>query len=93
MLDVKARVLEKKGWNGDYTKDAALTDVFVDIPADAYTVEVLQTPYGDYRGYDAPSDSQDPASYYVGNVLADGTQDYSAAPSDNAVYELSLIHI
>ena len=42
---------------------------------------MVQTPYGAYRGYDAPSDSQDPASYYEGASLPTAVQDLSADPS------------
>lgn len=45
----------------------SVVEAYLDLDPTQVEVEVLQTPYSAYAGYDAPSASQDPASYRTGN--------------------------
>ena len=49
-------------------------------------VEILQTPYSAYAGYDAPSASQNPADYRDGLIQKSGVVDISA-DRDRSTYE------
>lgn len=80
-LGVTAEVLESVAGPVDITTDAHVDETYAAIDASNITVEVLQTPYSVYQGYDAPSDSQDPAAYREGAELKDGEQDLSVDPS------------
>ncbi len=64
---------------GSNANDGApyVDETYSDIKPEQVEVEILQTPYGDYRGYDAPSENQDPAVYRTGNVMK-AAIDYSA---------------
>ncbi len=84
-VEVAAELLKRV--NGAYTgrnsdaahaNDAApyVDETYADIDESLIQVEVLQTPYGTYQGYDAPSAKQDPAVYRTGNRTNLGT-DYS----------------
>ena len=86
VLGVSAQRLVKAGWNGSYGADAQLADQFDGIEASDIEVQVLQTPYSAYQGYDAPSDSQDPASYYTGRTLS-AEKDLSENPHSDSTYE------
>ena len=90
-ISVGAELL--KSVNGAYTgaghaaNDGApyVDETYLPIDDDLVQVEVLQTPYGTYQGYDAPSAKQDPATYRTGNTTNVGT-DYSVTV-EQATYQ------
>ncbi len=89
-LSITAEVLSSVGAPTGFADTPQANETFEDIDPSKIEIEVLQTPTSEYAGYDAPSESQDPAQYYGqkakyrGGELVDGEaeeNDLSADPN------------
>ena len=76
---VNAQVLSQVSGVSGYGSTPAVNETYASIAADKVSVEVVQTPWGDYAGYDAPASSQNPADYRNGLALA--SRDLSLDPT------------
>ena len=67
---LKAQILAKTPTVGNFMYDpySSLSSEWGDIDLSKVSVEIVQTPYGEYKGYDAPSASQDPVENEEGSV-------------------------
>ena len=65
-----------KGIGADNDGAPYVSETYAAIPDELVDVEIVQTPYGEYKGYDAPAAKQDPAVYRTGNVTT-ADVDYS----------------
>ena len=78
-IDVRGSVLLSSNGVSGASSDPVVNESWADIPSDLIDVAVVQSPYGEYEGYDAPSASQDPARYRDGSTTTE--KDLSSDPS------------
>ncbi|MEE0706787.1 MAG: hypothetical protein UCH28_10455, partial [Adlercreutzia sp.] len=73
LISVDAELLKSVGaaTTGIGTNDRApfVNETYKTIDPSLVDIKVLQTPYGEYHGYDAPAESQDTASYRTNSRL------------------------
>ena len=79
-------MLSSVGGPAGYGSTPSSQDGYTTIDPDLVDVEIVQTPYGPYQGYDAPSDSQNPADWRNGLQIANATNGDKSADVATSTY-------